>query len=195
VPNLPPGVPNPNPVAQPQEIKLPQPENKFTLNSNDVSLKRVSGGWQLWAGQRMVRDFGDREMDARNALRVFRDLRPTEWGSIGGAEPGVGYALVDRRPPAPPRLCGADDPTNPTGIRPGGGAISGPAVTGAGANLVIPIDFRSVRVEAVRGVWCLRDDYNIHFNFGPVKQDAEQALAVVQRYGFNRIGVVGAPNP
>ena len=74
-----------------------------------------------------------------------------------------------------------------------GSSNNGPPVTGAGASLVIPIDLRSVRVEAVRGVWCLRDDDNIHFNFGPVKTDAEQALAVVRRYGFNRIGVVGQP--
>jgi hypothetical protein len=185
-----------NPVAQPQEIRLPQPEKKFALNANDVSLKRVSGAWQLWAGQRMVRDFGDREMDARNALRVFKDLRPTEWASIGGAKPVVEYALVNGRPPATLGLSPAgDDPRNPNGAATGGGIIAGPAVTGAGANLVVPIDLRTVRVEAVRGVWCLRDDANIHFNFGPVKDDAEQALAVVRRYGFNRIGVVGAPEP
>ena len=52
-----------------------------------------------------------------------------------------------------------------------------------------------MRVEAVRGVWTLRDDANILFNFGANKGDAEQAAAVVQRYGFNRVGVVGAPNP
>src|SRR5204863_796322 len=98
-------------------------------------------------------------------------------------------------PPMTLGVPGAEDPKNPKNGPGGGGVINGPAVTAAGAKLVVPIDLRTVRVEAVRGVWCLRDDFNIHFNFGPVKQDAEQALAVVQRYGFNRIGVVGAPNP
>jgi hypothetical protein len=199
------------PIAQPQEIKLPQPENKFALNASDVTLKRLAGGWQLWAGQKMLRDFGDREMDARDAYRVYKDLRSTEWVTIGSGKPIVEYALVNGRPPATlggPVAPGAEDPRNPMGTAgpklgaagapsfgPAGGFSTGPAVTGAGAKIVVPIDLRTVRVEAVRGVWCLRDDNNIHFNFGSVKTDAEQALAVVQRYGFNRIGVVGAPTP
>ncbi len=201
---------NPNPVAQPQEFALPQPETKFAINANDVTLKRIAGAWQLWAGQKMLRDFGERETDARDAFRVYRDLRPTEWVTIGGSKPVVEYALVNGRPPMTLGVPGADDPRNPTGSMGGagntgnaggfsqggfGGGMNGPAATGAGAKLIIPIDLRTVRVEAVRGVWCLRDDSNIHFNFGPVKADAEQALAVVRRYGFNRIGIVGAPMP
>jgi hypothetical protein len=221
---LPPGSPNANPVAQPQEIPLPQRENKIPLKASDVTLKHVSGAWQVWAGQRMLRDFGDHEMDARDALRVFRDLHPTEWVSIGGPKPIVEYALVNGRPTMTLEVPGADDskhpqvtPPNQNGmIGPGGmagpgitpvsingmsgnmnagGSASGLPVTGAGAKFVVPIDLRTVRVEPVRGVWCLRDDNNIHFNFGPSKDDADQALAVVRRYGFNRVGIVGAPNP
>jgi hypothetical protein len=180
------------PIAQSLEIKLPQPENKFALNAADVTLKRVVGAWQIWAGQKVLRDFGDREADARDALRVYRDLRPTEWVVIGSPKPVVEYALVNGRPPAAPGVTVAEDPRNPTNGA-AGGLTGGPAVTGDGAKLVVPIDLKTVRVEAVRGVWCLRDDHSIHFNFGTVKADAEQALAVVQRYGFNRIGVVGAP--
>jgi hypothetical protein len=199
-----PGLPSPTPIAQPQEIPLPQPENKVSLNAGDVSLKRTYTGWQLWAGQRVLRDFGDRETDARDTLQVYRDLRPTEWVTIGSAKPVVEYALVNGRPPAtlgmPGQGNGNDQNNmngqgNAIGQASGQGAINfgGPAVTGAGAKLVLPIDLRSVRVEAIRGVWCLRDDNAIHFNFGLAKADAQQALAVVQRYGFNRIGVVGDP--
>ncbi|MBA4189229.1 MAG: hypothetical protein C0467_14630 [Planctomycetaceae bacterium] len=182
-----------NPIAQPQEVPLPQPENKFSLNARDVTLKRVSGGWQIWGGFKLLRDFGDRENDARNALRVYKDLRPTEWVTIGSPKPIVEYGLIDGRPPTT-LMPTKEDPNNPN-VVPTGGNSTGPVVTGAGASLVIPIDLRTVRVEAVRGVWCLRDDENIHFNFGPVKADAEQALAVIRRYGFNRIGVVGQPTP
>ncbi len=192
-----PGMPQPairaNPAAIPQEIKLPQPENKIAINHTDITLKRVYGGWQLWAGQRMLRDFGDRETDARDALRVYKDLRPTEWVTIGSPKPIVEYGLFNGRPPMALPIPGGDDPRGQADARGAGGAFGGPAVVGAGAKVVVPIDFATVRVEAVRGVWCLRDDDNIHFNFGPAKADAEQALAVVQRYGFNRIGVVGEP--
>jgi hypothetical protein len=207
-----------SPVARPQEIPLPQPENKFALAPGEVTLKRVHGGWQLWSGHKVLRDFGEREQDARDALRVYRDLRPTEWVTIGSPRPVVEYGLVDGRPPLTAGPSGAEDPNTPnpavsitnlpggalpgTGTLPGGmlpvggpavGNMGGPAATGAGAKVVIPIDLRTVRVEAVRGVWTLRDDANILFNFGVNKGDADQAAAAVQRYGFNRVGVVGSP--
>jgi len=184
--------PNPNPIAMPQEVPLPHPENKIPLNARDITLKRVSGGWQLWGGFKLLRDFGDHENDARNALRVYKELRPTEWVTIGYPKPIVEYALVDGRPPMTLGVPAKDDPNNANG-QVGGVSFNGPVVTGAGASAIVPIDLKAVRVEAVRGVWCLRDDDNILFNFGPVKADAEQALAVVRRYGFNRIGIVGQP--
>src|SRR5262245_25499726 len=49
---------SPNSVAKPFEAPFPQPENKFTLNAADVTVKRLAGSWQLWAGQKMLRDFG-----------------------------------------------------------------------------------------------------------------------------------------
>jgi len=173
----------------------PQPENKFPINPTDVSLKRVNGSWQLWAGQRLLRDFGDRELDARDALRVYHDLRPTEWVTIGSPKPVVEYGLVNGRPPSTLGPPAGEDARNPAAVGTTASAGTGPAVTGAGARMVVPIDLRTVRVEAIRGVWCLRDDTTIHFNFGPSKADAEQALAVIRRYGFNRVGIVGQTTP
>ena len=209
VPNL--GVPNlgvPNQVAKPFEMPLPQPENRFAISATDVSVKRLAGSWQLWAGQKLLRDFGNgdkSEANAQDAARVYRDLRPTEWAVIGSPRPVVEYGLVNGRPPMTPGLpIGAGGPVGAGGPDQahvaqaggfGGFNNSGPAVTGAGAKAVVPIDLKTVRVEAVRGVWCVRDDSNIHFNFGANKGDAEQAVAVVNRYGFNRVGVVGEPAP
>lgn len=180
-----------NPIAQPLQLPLPQPENRISINVNDLTLKRVAGAWQLWVGHRMLRDFGDRENDARDAHRVFRDLRPTEWVTIGGPQPVIEYGLVNGRPPVAAGPPGAEQPQGLSASVVG----DRPLVSGTGAKAIIPIDLRTVRVEAVRGVWCLRDDNAIHANFGPNKTDAEQALAVVQRYGFNRVGIVGSPAP
>ena len=52
-----------------------------------------------------------------------------------------------------------------------------------------------LRVEQVAGTWCLRDDHVVLYNFGPSKADAETALAVCRRYGFNQLGFVGQPTP
>jgi hypothetical protein len=179
------------PLALPQDAPLPQPENKFPIKATDVTVKRIAGGsWQVWCGQTMLRDFGTNETNAHDAARVYRDLHPTEWATIGRPRPVVEYGLVNGRPPVAPGLPTGSDASGNT-VQAGVG--SGPLVSGAGAKAIIPIDLRTVRVEAVRGVWCVRDDATLHFNFGANKADAEQAVAVIRRYGFNRVGVVGTP--
>jgi hypothetical protein len=110
----------------------------------------------------------------------------------------IEYALVNGRPAMTAGPPGFEEPKGPLGAGSAGGMSAAgdrPTATGAGAKVVIPIDLRTVRVEPVRGVWCLRDDNAIHANFGPAKADADQALAVVRRYGFNRVGMVGSPTP
>lgn len=191
-----PGAQGPSPVARSLEIPFPQKENKIAINSTDVSVKFIAGSWKLWMGQKLYRDFGNgpnSEADVRAAALMLRNLRPTEWVVIGGPKPIVEYGLVNGRPPiAPgkPASAPGDQPEQPDLLRVGGTTLGPPE---AGAKTVVPIDLRTVRAEAVRGAWCLRDDNAIHFNFGPNKQDADQAAAVVQRYGFNRVGVVGSP--
>ncbi len=196
----PPKLPGANPTGSPAaEVPLPQAEQKAPVSAMDVSVKRVVGGWQVWAGQRVLRDLGDNETNARDFVRVFRDLRPTEWVTIGGAKPVVEYGLTNGRP----AVAGAavDPKGDPNaGSRPGAASqlpgaqagFNGPTVTGAGAKFVQQIDLRSARVEPLRGVWCVRDDETILFNFGTDKASAEQAVAVIRKYGFNRVGVVGA---
>ena len=201
----PPGVPRPT-SSPAGEVPLPQSEQKTSFSAMDVSVKRAIGGWQVWAGQRMLRDVGDNETNARDLARVYRDLRATEWVTIGsGAKPIVEYGLVNGRP----AVAGAraQDPktsmTNSGSGTAGGGTnasqtdahagYNGPAITAAGAKFVQPIDIRTARVEPIRGVWCVRDDDTLLFNFGTDKTGAEQALAVIRKYGFNRVGVVGAP--
>jgi len=151
------------PPFTPVETPLPYPEAKYPFDAGAVTLKRAAGSWQVWAGPRVLKDLGDDETGAKDVVRVLRELRPTEWAGIGTPRPVVEYGLVNGRPP----------------------------VTAGFPRAVVPIDLRTVRVEPLKGVWCLRDDGSILFNFGLRKADADQALAVVRRYGFNRVGAVG----
>ena len=180
------------PLAMPKqpgsEIPLPQPEQKLAFSAMDVSVKRVVGGWEVWAGQKVLRNTGDNEGIARDVARVLRELRPTEWVAIGGTKPVIEYGLTNGRP----AVTGAPDPKENNG---GNVALAGGpgAAASTAAKFVQQIDLRTTRVEAIRGVWCVRDDNNILFNFGADKGGAEQASAVIQKYGFNRVGVVGTP--
>lgn len=155
-----------NPLT-PNDVPLPYPEEKQPLDGSRVTMKRDAGSWQVWSGARMFRDFGNNENDAKDLVRSLHAMHVTEWVTIGTpSRPTVEYGLVNGHPSVVPGF----------------------------AKNVVPIDTQRVRVEAVKGVWVLRDDGNIHFNFGLRRADADQTLAVIRRYGFNRVGQVGFPN-
>lgn len=148
-------------------VRLPLPEDLRPFRASSLAVKRVGGSWQVWAGGTPVRDLGDDLDGANEVARVLRELHPTQWATIGTDRPVVEYGLTDGKP----------------------------APNAGFPKAVLPIDHRTARVESVRGAWCLRDDANILLNFGPHRADAEQALAVGRKYGFNRIGTVGKPAP
>ena len=61
------------PAAVPVEVPLPHPETKSAIDTGSITLKRVRGGWQAWAGQRLLRDFADDEHDRRTQVPRFND--------------------------------------------------------------------------------------------------------------------------
>ncbi len=151
------------PPALAPEVKLPQKESLARIDANSLSARRSSDRWVVGNGLSVVRDFGTSRDDADEFVRVLRELRPTEWGTVGTNRVVVEYALTS-------------------------GAAAVPAF--APKNCV-SIDLASVRTEQVRGVTVVRDDQAILLNFGQAREDAEQAVAVIRKYRFNRLGQVG----
>lgn len=154
-------------------VRIPLRERFTPIDFASLYLRPQNDNWTLYAGNMPLREFGRSQTDADEARRVIRELRPTVWCDIppradnSPDRPVVGYGLVGGKVPA----------TVPTPKR------------------SAPIDLASVRAEAVRGAWCLRDDGSVHLNFGRSKPDAEQAAAVCRKYGFNRLGLIGHPEP
>jgi hypothetical protein len=152
-------------------VKLPRAETLGSIDSASVRVRQAGGSWQLTASGRAMADFGPNPDDSRNAeeaARVLRELRPTQWasvGTVGSGRPVVGYGLFNGKA----RLCWPQP------------------------KAVSAIDLTTVRAERVRGVWVVKDDSALHLNFGPAQGDAEMATAVTRRYGFNRLGHVGTP--
>jgi len=145
-------------------FKLPQTENLQKIDGSAIIVRRYANVTQIWSGSKLLKDLGNSGTDAEEIVKAMRELRPTEWGGIG--EPGraiVEYGLTKGEPFSP---------------------------TYAPKEL-LNIDMKTVRAEQVRGAWVTRDDQTIVLNFGARKDDAEQAAAVVQKYGFNRLGRVG----
>jgi hypothetical protein len=56
-------------------------------------------------------------------------------------------------------------------------------------------DAASLKVEQMQGQWCVRDNFRVLFGFGTHEGEAREALAVLRRYGFNQLGLVGRGSP
>jgi hypothetical protein len=141
-----------------------RPQQLVVFNPSLVVLHRDEGQWQLREGQRVLKQFAS-EADAREALRLVRELRLSAHGQIGTPRPVMEYWLADGRAPE----------------------------NGFAEPQTVPFDPRKLRVEGLGGQYFLRDDEVFLFNFGPHRADADQARVVLMRYGFNRVGYVGQP--
>jgi hypothetical protein len=153
-------------------VNLPRSENLRTIDPKTLSVKRLGGQWQLWADDAAFKTFGDKADDANDVARTLRELYPQRWGAIGTDRAVVEYGLT------------TDNDQK----------LVAPKVAGFARSLTA-MDPKTLRVERIRGMWCLRDEANLFLNFGPHRGDAEQALAVAHKYGFNRIGTVGRREP
>lgn len=158
-----PGEPGRLPVSLTPEAALPQKEAIGRIDPNNMAVRRMNERWCVTNGTSIVRDFGTSREDADEFVRVLRELRPTEWGTVGTSRVVVEYALTS-------------------------GAAAVPSFS---PKTSVTIDPVSLRTEVVRGVTVVRDDQNILLNFGQAREDAEQAVAVIRKYKFNRIGQVG----
>lgn len=124
--------------------------------------------WLLVSGDVVVKDFGSHDQEARQALHVIQELGLTQHGVIGAPTPVMEYWLADGQAPRGlPRA----------GLR------------------ATPLTPSALEVGQVQGQWCLRDRARVLFNFGPRAEDAQQALAVIRKYEFDQVGVLGRVTP
>lgn len=189
------GMPAPN-----AEIPLVRTERVQSLGKIDV--KFTNNNWQVWAGPHVFANFGSEWKSAEKTAGTLQAMQTGETvkSTIGGAqlpERTVGSAKPLREPNT--STIGDVQLTGWATIgdtRPviGYMTMRGEAIrTFKGvSNTSVPIDLATVRTEAIRGAWVVRDANNILLNFGQDELEAAQAVAVAKRYGFNRIGYVGS---
>jgi len=144
----------------PYDVSL---EQLTTFDYRSLQLRWSDDHWQIWAGSTLLKDFGKRESDARAGLRIIRELRLTQHGTIGTPFSLVEYWLSDGKPPKGPL--------------PGAKTLS--------------FEPAQLRVEQTQGQWYLRDLRQTSWAFGSHVEEARQALAILRHYGFNQVGYVG----
>jgi hypothetical protein len=144
----------------------PVVETLRTFEPRNVKLTWHNRHWQLTHHGDVLKDFGLREQEARQALRIIQDLHLNQYGTVG-SPPVMEYWLCD-------------------GVAPQAQARHGLRT--------LPLDVARIRAEEVRGQCCLRDGQRTLYNFRQ-QADARQALAVMQKYHFDQVGMIGQPAP
>jgi hypothetical protein len=158
--------PPPAPTLAPAE-KMEVPETLSSFDPHTVNVTWQDRNWQLTAGEAVLKDFGRRQQDAREALRLIRELGLSERGTVGGQRPVIEYWLTRGQPPR----------WIPSRLRP------------------VVFDRASLRVEQSQLHWCVRDDHRVLFDFGREAEDARRTHAILLAHGFNQVAVVGQGRP
>ena len=135
------------------------------FETDSLLVKKVETSWRILAGTRTLKEFS-RSEDAYAALRIIRELRCNQVGTIGSTRPVIEYWLSDGRAPV--------------GL-------------GSSRLSTVSFDLKTLKAEAKEGQWLVRDAVRPLFVFGPNEADARQALALFQQHEFNRVGYVGDP--
>ncbi|HEV3116783.1 MAG TPA: hypothetical protein VGY58_07000 [Gemmataceae bacterium] len=143
------------------------PENLTHFDGQNTTVEWFGGRWQIRAGTVTLKDFDRQETEAREALRLIHELKLTHFGTVGSPRPTLEYWLSDGRPPS----------NSIQGLR------------------SIAFDRTKLSVAQMLGQWCIRDGKRVLFSFGARRDDAEQALAVIRKYNFDRVGYFGRPTP
>lgn len=164
-------VPVPTPVAPtPAAPAAPAAltENLKNVYPAEVKLVWTQRRWQLTHRGQVLKDFGAREQEARQALRLVQQLHLDQYGTVG-SPPIMEYWLANGAAPHNPGQARLD-------LRP------------------VAIDGNSLEVKKEQGRWCVRDKGRVLFEFAN-EADAGQALAVMRKYHFDQVGVVGTSAP
>jgi hypothetical protein len=145
----------------------PVQEKVTDFDTESAQVRWQDNRWQILTGGVCLKDFGRREAEAREVLRLIRALSLNQRGTVGTPQPVMEYWLSSGQAPQ----------AFMAGLR------------------VQPVELASVRAEAMEKQWCVRDAQRVLFLFGTHREEAQTAAEIIRRHGFTQIGYVGQPVP
>ncbi|MFW5973094.1 MAG: hypothetical protein ACOCTG_03805, partial [Bacteroidota bacterium] len=153
------------PNDRPEEARAELDEDCLPFEPENVRIRRDGDQWLLTNGRSRMKLFSNLP-EARLALSIIRHYRLDRHCFVGRPDPSMEYFLVDREAPE--------------------GAISGEDCIG--------FDASNLEVREANGRWTLAEGDHLIMGF-PEAAEAEQAIAVIRKYGFDRTCYVGRPGP
>jgi len=140
-------------------------EDCISFNYNQAVVKQVSGSWKIVVGNMWLKDFGKKESEARQALKIIKHYKMNSQCFVGRPGPSLEYYLVAGKAPV--------------GSMPGEDAI--------------PFDPNNAQVTKIGGRWKIVDGTHWILDFAEKKVEADTALKIIKQYKFSYICFVGRP--
>jgi hypothetical protein len=158
----------PQATAPAPEAAPPVAEAVRSFDPTNVALAWNNRRWQLVHQGEVLKDFGTREQEARQALRLIQELKLDGHGTVGSPRPVMEYWLA---------------------------AGQAPRARVSGGLRALALEPERLRVEQVGGLWYVNDGPRPLFCFGQSADDARQALGVLRKHHFDQVAVIGRAAP
>jgi predicted phage baseplate assembly protein len=159
------GRPNPSMVYFRRDS--PVEEGCISFDYRRAEVKRIDDRWKIVEDDHWILDFGDSEIEAREALRIIQHYRMNKQCFVGRPDPSMEYYLVNGQAPV--------------------GALEGEDCVGFNPD--------NIEVKQIGGQWKIVEDNHWIMNFDDKENEARQAFQIIQKYGFEYICFVGRPHP
>ena len=141
-------------------------EDCVTFNPATTHVAFVSGRWKIVDGDHWILDFGGNAAEANEAMAIIQHYGFKRQCFVGRPDPGMTYWLKNNNAPNGPY--GGED--------------------------CIGFDPNNLTVQPGGGNWRVMDGGHSMFSF-PNADEANQAIAIIQEYGFRYSCFVGRPGP
>jgi len=142
-------------------------EDCIAFNPNNIAVNQVNGSWKIVeGGNHWMFDFGNKANEARRAFQIIKNYRMNKSCFVGRPQPSFTYLLVNNLAPS--------------------GSVSGEDC--------VAFNPATTTVNKINNRWKIVDGNHWRFDFDNNKSEAEQSLAIIQKYQFTRSCFVGRPN-
>ncbi len=142
-------------------------EDCISFDPDMIEVRNISGNWKIVQGSMWILDFGSNMCHALQAYRIIRHYGLNRQCFVGRPGATFNYWLKD-----------GDSPE---------GSLDGEDC--------VYFDPSLLAIKYVNGRWKIVEGGRWLFDFGKKRNDAEFALEIIKKYGFNRSCFVGRPNP
>jgi hypothetical protein len=144
------------PPRNQQGQPAPWKEDCISLNPDTTTMEQTSFGWRVMDGSQIIFGFDFDKAEALIALATIKHYKITQSCFVGRPNPSFHYMLT-----------GGSSPIGSFRDKD-----------------CLPFNPATTNLEQVKGSWRIADGSNRLFDFGEKKDEADQALAIIKKYGF-----------